>query len=418
MEDFFKGLIVRNVAHKICHAALGLSLGLSSYAKAEEVPEHFTPVRAIGMGGAFTAVANDESSVWTNPAGIARSRKARSRKTLNVTKVPNIIAGANSEARNFYSGFSSSQDKSVENVVAEMDELGDKPFWARAALFPVTLFDVAKDSPMAFGMYSNTNIKAVIAKETPEEARIEAVSDFGSVITFGMTNPSNRFNAAVQVRPIWRYAYEDRIPSEDLANKSTMQSRMKDDANRSQGLGVDFGMMYTIADFWYPTIGLAALNLPTGCKEDYLNPFTEKRQAVCGTKYTGSFGNKDALSTVDPTDLRVGLSITPRLGRKLAMRFALDAHQLPVGTPEQSYGLQGIEVSKLLHAGVELFAGNPLEISPFSVRAGYSQGFVTTGASVKLSFVAFEFAYYGRDVSSSSTPIEDRRYLGSFSFDF
>ena len=100
------------------------------------------------------------------------------------------------------------------------------------------------------------------------------------------------------------------------------------------------------------------------------------------------------------------------------MRFALDAHQLPVGTPDQSYGLQGIEVSKLLHAGVELFAGNPLEISPFSVRAGYSQGFVTTGASVNLSFVAFEFAYYGRDVSSSSTPIEDRRYLGSFSFDF
>jgi len=409
---------VRKFAQNIYLLTFSLGLSLSPKAAAEEVPEHFTPVRALGMGGAFTAVANDESSVWTNPAGIARSRKARSRSTLNLTKVPNIIAGANSEARNFYSGFSSAQDKSVENVVADMDDLGDKPFWARTAMFPVTLFDVAKNSPMAFGMYSNTNVKAVIAKETPDEARIEAISDLGSVITFGMTNSSNRFNAAMQIRPIWRYAYEDRIPSEDLANKSTMRSRMKEDANKSQGLGVDFGMMYTIADHWYPTIGLAALNLPTGCKEDYLNPFTEKRQAVCGTKYSGSFGNKDALSTVDPTDIRVGLSITPRLGRKLAMRFALDAHHLPVGTPEQSYGLQGIEVSKLMHAGVELFAGNPLEISPFSVRAGYSQGFVTTGASLNLSFVALEFAYYGRDVSSSSTPIEDRRYLGSFSFDF
>lgn len=387
-------------------------------ALAEEVPEHFTPVRPIGMGGAFTAVANDESAIWTNPAGIGRSRKARSRNTFNVTKVPNIIAGANSEAKNFYSGFKSAQDKSVESIVTSMDELGDKPFWARAAMFPVTLFDLGRDTPMAFGMYSNTTTKVVIAKEAPEQARVEAVSDLGSVIGFGYTNASNRFNVGLQFRPIWRYAYEDRIPSEDLVNRERMKTRMKDDANRSQGLGVDFGVMYTIADFWYPTIGIAALNLPTGCRDNYLNPFTEKRQTVCGTTYSGSFGNEDALSTVDPTDIRFGLSITPRLGRKLAMRFALDVHQLPAGTPDQSYGLQGIEASKLVHAGVEFFTGNPLLISPFSVRAGYSQGFVTTGASLNLSFINLEFAYFGRDVSSSSTPIEDRRYLGSFSFDF
>lgn len=395
---------------------LGQGLSMPSYA--EEVPEHFTPVRPIGMGGAFTAVANDESSVWTNPAGIARSRKARSRGSLNLTKVPNIIAGANSEARNFYSGFSSAQDKSVENVVTSMDELGDKPFWARAALFPVTLFDLGRDTPMAFGLYSNTTVKAVISKDTPEEARIEAVSDLGSVITYGFTSDSNRFNVGLQIRPIWRYAYEDRIPSEELVNKDTMKARMEADSNRSQGLGADFGMMYTIADFWYPTIGVAVLNLPTGCRDDYLNPFTETRQTVCGTIYKGKFGNEDALSTVDPTDIRVGFSLTPRLGRKLAMRFAVDAHQLPAGTPEQSYGLQGIEASKLLHAGIELFTGNPLLVSPFALRAGYSQGFVTSGASVNLGYVSFEFAYFGRDVSSTSAPIEDRRYLGSFSFDF
>lgn len=395
-----------------------LATALTSPALGEEVPEHFTPVRPVGMGGAFTAVANDENAIWTNPAGIGRTRKARSRETFNITKVPNIIAGANSEARNFYQGFKSAQDKSVESIVTSMDDLGNKPFWARAAMFPVTLFDIGRNAPMALGMYSNTTTKVVISKETPEEARVEAVSDFGSVVTFGLTDNSNRFNIGLQFRPVWRYAYEDRIPSEDIVNRDAMKSRMSDGANKSQGLGVDFGLMYTIADFWYPTIGISALNLPTGCRKDYLNPFTETRQTVCGTKYSGNFGNEDALSTVDPTDIRLGVSITPRLGRKLAMRFALDVHHLPVGTPAQSYGLQGIEVSKLIHSGVEFFTGNPLMPSPFSLRAGYSQGFVTTGASLNLSFINLEFAYYGRDVSSSATPIEDRRYLGSFSFDF
>src|SRR5690606_5221140 len=131
--------------------------------------------------------------------------------------------------------------------------------------------------------------------------------------------------------------------------------------------------------------GISVLNLPTGCRENYLNPFTEKRETVCGTAYSGSFGNEDALSTVDPVDIRAGVSITPRLSRKLAMRFALDAHHLAYVSGEQIYGLQGIEASKLVHAGVELFVGNPLLIPPVAVRAGYNQGFVTMGASLNLN---------------------------------
>jgi hypothetical protein len=100
------------------------------------------------------------------------------------------------------------------------------------------------------------------------------------------------------------------------------------------------------------------------------------------------------------------------------MRFALDAHNIPIGDAKQSYGLQGIEASKLLHGGVELFIGNPLLISPLSLRAGYSQGFATMGATASLGFLTLEFATYGTDVSSTKKPVEDRRILASLSFDF
>ncbi len=394
-----------------------LALG-GGAARAEEIPEPFTPVRPMGMGGAFTAVANDENSAWTNPAGIARSRKARSRNTLNLLKLPNLVAGANSEARTFYTGFKGAADKSVEGVIDSLDKIGDKPFWARAALYPVGLIDVSRETPMLIGALSSTTTKIIVPKDDPSQARVEAVADVGVVTSFALTDASNRFSIGLSLRPMARYAYEDNIPSETLLNKGEMKRRLKDDANKSQGLGIDAGLLYTVADFWYPTVGVAVLNLPTGCRDNYLNPFTEKRERVCGNKFRGSFANADALSTVDPTDARVGFSITPRLGRKVNARLALDIHQLPLMIGKNSYGLAGIEASKLVHAGVEVFAGNPLQLSDFSVRAGYSQGFATAGASVNLGFVEFAFATFGRDVSSTSKPLEDRRYLGSLSFDF
>ena len=62
-----------------------------------EVPQHYTPVRPNALGGAFTAIANDENAIWTNPAGISRVRKARSRKTTNIVSFPNAVAGANAD---------------------------------------------------------------------------------------------------------------------------------------------------------------------------------------------------------------------------------------------------------------------------------------------------------------------------------
>ena len=162
-------------------------------AKAEEIPGGaFGAVRPLGMGGAFTAVANDESSIWTNPAGIGRSRKARTRGVLNVTKLPNLIVGANSNTQQFYEAFSSSQDKSIASVLSTAKNIADKPLWARASMFPVTLFDFGRDAPAAFGVYTNTVVSALIESDTPTVASVNAISDIGAVLTFGWTDPSNQ----------------------------------------------------------------------------------------------------------------------------------------------------------------------------------------------------------------------------------
>lgn len=395
-----------------------LSLALiSKIALCQELHEGFNAVRPLGMGGASVGLANDEYVFWTNPAGVARNRKHRQRHRFFFSKLPHIGAGVNTKAKKLYS--SQSSDKELAEIIGESDELGsDKPFWANVNVAPMTMFDVSRQMPGAVALYSNTTTKMLVESDTPEQARISMISDAGGVVNLGVTNWTNRFSASVQVRYVSRYAYEDVIPTNEVSDSSAMQTRIQEGANQTAGLGVDVGGLATLADFWFPTVGFSVLNIPTGCHEDYLNPHSKQRETVCGTKYTGEIENEDALSVVDPTDIRVGLSITPRITRKMALRLALDAHHIYVASGSQSFGLSGVEPQKMLHAGVELFFGNPLLRAPLSFRFGSNQGLITSGFSVNMGFLSIDFATYGVDVSSTAKVIEDRRQVATFSLIF
>ncbi len=387
------------------------------YAKAQEIPESFTPIRPQGMGGAFTAVANDENAVWTNPAGLARGRKPRSRGAVNLIKAPNIIVGANAASREFINGVNTSSNTGLAVVSDKADKLSEKPFWATTAVFPLAMFD-AGGAPSIAGAYSATTIQSVIDEDSRDLAKTSAVTDLGALYGLALTDKNHSLSLGLVGRYVARYAYEDKIPLASLKVPNDLQTRIKAGSNRSTALAVDAGVMWTVADFWFPTIGLSMLNAPIGCKDGYLNPFSKKREKVCGTVFHGEFENPEAISTVDPSDLRFGLSITPRFSSKLAARVALDLHHLPVTVGDSHFGLDGIEPIKQLHAGIEVFVGNPLERSPLTVAMGLSQGYFTFGTTVEVGVFALEFSTYGRDISSTSTSREDRRMLAGLSLDF
>lgn len=397
---------------------VGASLtGLAPQAKGTELTDPYDGIRPLGMGGAYTAVANDDMSAFYNPAGIARSRKAWARGTFNLTRFPNLSAGANSAGRVFLQNFK----KDVAAEISSKSDLLDNPFWTRAAAFPMTILNLGArpSSPFLVGMVSSTTARALIEKETPDQAQVDAISDLGGVLSYGLSNRNNRISFGLQSRILYRYAYEDVVPTTTLFDRTAMQKKFKDDANKAVGVALDAGAMVTFADFWFPTLGVAVMNLPTSCKPDYLNPYSKKREAVCGTVFKGTFSNPDAVSTVDPTDIRVGLSATPRFSRQLNLRLALDMHHIAVPVGSSNFGLVGVDTGKQIHGGAELFWGNPLLPDPeWAVRLGANQGFITFGASTRLGVLVLDFASYGVDVSSSKSPKEDRRYQGGLSLEF
>lgn len=380
-----------------------------------EVPEGYLTPRPMGLGGAFTAVANDESAFWTNPAGISRVRKARSREGVHILKLPNVTLGLNAGSRSFYAAISGTTSGGVADAIASSDLSTAKPFYARAAAFPVILMDIGKNQPAGFGVFQNSTMRIYIDKDVPTDARISSISDIGASFGYALTDSSNRLTFGFTLRPTYRYAYEDTVPSSELKSKTSLYKRIKKDNNRGNGLGLDVGFLYTLADFWFPTLGLTIRNLPTGCKSDYLNPFTEIRQKICGTKFIGSQGNPDALSVIDPTDARAGLSISPRIAKDFGIRFSADLQNIYLGTNATYYGLPGMDIAKMLHGGVEIFSGNPLERSAYAVQVGANQGFVTFGFTVNTSLGTLEFSSYATDVSNTVKRVEDRRYLTSFS---
>lgn len=403
---------------RVCRVLVIGLFWVSLPASGQEIPEHYHPVRPMAMGGAFTAIANDENAVWTNPAGIARIRKARSRSVVNLVKFPNAIAGANLSGKDFYSSLQqANEEDSASTLSANADDLTEKPFWAMAGAFPMMMLDFGS-MPAVMGGFSHTTMKAVVDEENVNQAYTEIISDVGGVLSLAYTNRTNRLNIGIQVRSVARLAYEDTIATTSLVDSEVMQTLIQDGANKSAGLGVDAGFMWTFGDFWFPTIGIAVLNVPLGCKDDYLNPFSKKRETVCGTVFSGDFANPDAISTVDPTDIRFGVSITPRLTRKIALRIALDVHHFHYAAGVNNFGYSEIPVLKTIHGGVELFVGNPLLPAPVSASVGMSQGYYTMGGSMRLGFLSLDFATFGKDISTTDSPQEDRRIMGGFSIDF
>ena len=375
-----------------------------------EIREVFEGSRPAGMGGAFTAVANDDQSMWTNPAGIARTRKARSKAGIHFARFPEILLGFNSGAKGFYDTLKSSSNDGLAEAIANSNTVSDKPFYLRLGVLGLIVTETAQDLPTAVGLFANTHTRITIDESIPTDARMTTITDTGANLGFALTSTANRLSFGMTARPTYRYSYEKIIPVTDLKAPKELVNNLKKDSVSGVGLGLDVGVLYTMADFWFPTVGIAIRNLPTGCQEDYLNPYSETRETVCGTKFSGG-DNPDSLTRLDPTDLRVGISISPRIGRDFGIRLAADAHNIPIHVGGNNYGLDEIEIVKMLHGGLEIFSGNPLEKSRFAARLGANQGLLTYGASADFGWLQLEFASYGVDVSLRDKRTEDRRYM-------
>ncbi len=335
---------------------------------AEPYPKFYQGVRPMGMGGAFTAVADDENALFYNPAGLADL------STVNVG-ILNPMVDVSDKSIDL---ISDTDDTDMDDTGEVADLLrqysGDHQHF-RASLFPHVGFNLANLGVMIGGL-AQANLDAEIRNPVWPETHVDFAMDYGVLGGVGMKLPFQDLKLGATVKVIHRESLQEVYTATDIADDD-FEDRFEDDLSNDTAVSVDIGTIYTLSFIeWMQTdVGLAIQNLPA---MEFGDDMDVETQANLGIAMKKSFAAFSLVGAIDYLDLT------------------------------QSVGDDN-DWAKRLHMGVELQL--PVVLS---VRAGLNQGYGTVGATIDIWVLRLDFATYAEEVGAHSGQRSDRRYMGQF----
>jgi len=321
-------------------------------------------VRALGMGDAFTAVADDSSSLFYNPAGLARV------SGIN-WKIFSLGAGASGVSA--YEKVKSIQDESSDEFSDTLQELTGEHI--SAGFGGQSIFT----APMiGFGVYNHTSARIRVDNPVYPQFNANVLNDYGYVLGFGIP-VAPILHIGANLRYIKRSGANVPFGAADLADldADAIYERM---TAWGKGYGADLGMN---------------LVLPT--------PILSAAIGVAW-KNIGGINFKSETGAVIPraeNDLTLGAAVmfdTPILSVTPAVDF-------------KALNRTDLQLTRKINFGIEI--GLPL----IDIRGGYHEGYYTVGAGVDLALFRFDVATYGVELGAYPGQIEDRRYVAQFTME-
>lgn len=397
---------------------------------AESIPTDWTGIHENGVGGAFTATSNDESSVFANPSGLSATRNPAAKRVIHSLKFPDLEIGGN--AQMLSNMHANPNDWGTDLIQSAKNNSGNQSYFLLQS-FNEIIFGKKNSMTFLVGIPIRSENKMVF-NDSANPTNAYTVSTTTIAAAIGVSGASNRglFRYGFALRPNYRIDYQNNsFNTSTIQNTDDFINYVNNNAEKTTSMAMDAGFSITAADYWFPTLGFVIRNIPTGCIDNYVNPINQNTETMCGAIRDGA-ANSNSTSTpntskIDPTDIRVGFSLTPRgkvVNSKVNLRLSVDAYPLPVQIGSNHYGVDGIELSRLMHAGGELFFGNVLTQKGFALRAGYKENGITWGTSLKLTFLTIDYTSYvindtipqPNNNSGTPTKIADRRHLLGISY--
>jgi len=327
--------------------------------QAREMPYFWKGIRPLGMGGAFTAIADDYNALCYNPAGLDKVQHW-SFSLLN----PMIETGENSQ--NLYKDIKDTEfDNTSEVNKLLRKHLGENQH-VRASVFPYFV-----KQHFGFGVLGQATINAEVNNPQYPEADISAVGDVAGVFGLGFGFLDNH---ALRVGGSAKYIQRQRLQQTYTAIQiadENFDETIKDDAVDGTGLGFDLGAMYTFPVTLKPTAALVIQN-------------------VGGTKLG------DAGEIPQQVNLGAGLHFDYGF---MSINAGLDAMDITknVNKDEKDF-------FRRLHMGAESWMGKRL-----ALRLGVYQGYFSAGATLNLWILKLDYANYAEEVGAYAGQAVDRR---------
>lgn len=339
-------------------AALAFLVAGPSFAR--ELPAFYKGIRPLGMGGAFTAVADDENALFYNPAGLDKVESWR-------LGVLNPLVEVNKEGIDFYKDAKGTDfNDSVEVTQLLQDHVGDY-LHLSAAVFPNLVL-----KHFAVGVLGQATLNAQVNNIAFPELQVTdaLVSGSGHFATgWGFFDGMLRVGGGLKY--VSARGMRDQIYlASDIASDN-FGDTVKDDLNRGSGLGFDAGAMFEIPVVLKPTIALMVQNIgdvdlgDAGKIPQQVNLGVAGSYAFSWVKLTGAVDYVDVLNNLGDDN----------------------------------------DVYKRLHAGLEARFWDML-----AVRGGLNQGYTTFGASVDFKLLRVDYANYAEEIGSAAGKRSDRRH--------
>ncbi len=363
------------------------------------------------LGGSQTAHADNEDALFSNPAMLQRTRNPRSKKGIDVIDAPRISLGGNAQLLSNLKGDQTSPSTWLKNLTKGSS--GERNYFEIQS-FPWLVMGERRGPTYFAGLPIRSTILALGSTDGGITRQIATETTASAAFSMVVTSRTRTLSLGLSIRPNMRWSGLQTFSLNDVVSSKAIFSDVKSAALKTTATALDLGVSLTAGDFWLPTFAVSVLNVPTGCVDNFTNPATGKQQSICGSKRSGQTDATIDGTRLDPTEVRAGLSIIPRfrVGRtKFNMKVSGDIYPLPVVSGQKKYGFHDVNINQLTHAGVELYTGNALQSSSFSIRLGLNETRTSFGILVPLSHITVEATTYEAAVFSGSKLGKERRHL-------
>ncbi|MCB9072935.1 MAG: hypothetical protein H6623_04870 [Bdellovibrionaceae bacterium] len=353
-----------------------------------DIHQQYLSTRSVGMGNAQTAVADDESAMFFNPAGLKQLKENKLNFFIKGGGSPDILkfskdisnAGKDSQAINDV--IVANYDKSFMLRAPSLGFIYARPEWS-IAFIPA---DVTVNASLDQGVGPVVNLTAYQDTTLAFAKAWDLKSVKKGTFTYGVTS-----------KLIYRAHLDKIIGITTIQNGKVLQAS---DSNEGMTLDFDVGAMWKAPEsadgFWSyakPTVGVTVHNLLDYGYFSNLGLYSKDKS-----------GKPEKLHRV----IDIGTAFQLPNWWLWSSKLAIDVRDLlhPYWT-----------IKKGLHVGLE-FNWEMFSWWKGGWRAGLNQGYWTAGFTGQLSVFKLDLATYGREVGTSSNKVQDRVYMFTTSLDF
>jgi len=361
-------MLSKNYAKIGLCVAVGLLLASSAWAAPYR--SFHMGARPLGMGGAFTAVADDQNAINYNPAGLSRTRSFG-------LGIVNPLVEASEDSYDLYKDFDDIDQDDTEEVSDLLKKHVGENNHIKVAADLYTGFRIGNAGVMVAGV-ARGYVDMAIRNPTYPELHLSSAVDYGGQVGVGYELPMvPGLSLGVGVKALSRKSIDEVYTAKDIADDD-FEDTIEDDQKDGSDASFDLGLLWSreIEGVTTVSLGFAGINIK---EMDFGEARDQKAQYNAGVALAQTF---------------FGFTLTE----------ALDYHDITDNLAEDD------STEKKLHMGAELKF--PMLLA---VRAGLSQGYYTAGATVDFKVIRFDVATYGEEMGVYAGQKEDRRYVAQVS---